>query len=89
MIPLVNGARVRLADVPVLPLPEFTDRERWIGGFRRDGEPFYTIDGLKERLAPQFTLVAAPFDIPFVLRETRRKFQHSFAEMTIWERNRA
>lgn len=74
---------------PYTWLPEFTDRERWIGGFRRDGEPFFTIDGLKEQLAPQFTLVAAPCDIPFVLRETRRKFQHSFAEMTIWERNRA
>jgi hypothetical protein len=30
-------------------------------------------------------MVGEPRDIPFVLKETRRKFQHSVAEVTVWE----
>jgi len=30
-------------------------------------------------------MLGEPRDIPFVIRETRRKFQHTIAEMTIWE----
>jgi len=29
--------------------------------------------------------MAEPQDLPFVIRETRRKFQHSIAELTVWE----
>jgi hypothetical protein len=25
-------------------------------------------------------------NVPFVIRETARKYQHSIAEMTVWER---
>lgn len=45
-----------------------------------------TMEGLKELLAPHFALAAEPCDIPSVLRETRRKFQHTLSEMTIWEK---
>jgi putative 4-mercaptohistidine N1-methyltranferase len=62
-----------------------TPRERWIGGFKRDGENFTTLDGLREILEPGFTLLETE-DIPFVIRETARKFQHTIAQMTIWER---
>jgi putative 4-mercaptohistidine N1-methyltranferase len=64
---------------------ESTPREHWIGGFKRDGENFTTLDGLKEILEPGFTLLERR-DIPFVIRETARKFQHTIAQMTIWER---
>jgi hypothetical protein len=30
--------------------------------------------------------MAAPVDVPFVIRETKRKFQHSLSEATLWER---
>ena len=66
---------------------ESTPRERWIGGFKRDGENFTTLDGLKEILEPGFTLLETK-DIPFVIRETARKFQHTIAEMSVWERGR-
>ncbi|NJD91295.1 MAG: putative 4-mercaptohistidine N1-methyltransferase, partial [Geobacter sp.] len=64
---------------------EFTKKDEWLGGYRDAGEPVWTIDGLKETLAPRFRLIGAPRDIPFVIRETRRKFQHSLAELTVWE----
>jgi hypothetical protein len=30
----------------------------------------------------------SPIEIPFVIRETRHKFQHSLSEVTLWERMR-
>jgi hypothetical protein len=31
-------------------------------------------------------LVKGPEEVPFVIRETRHKFQHTLSEVTIWER---
>jgi hypothetical protein len=28
----------------------------------------------------------APQNVPFVIRETRRKFQHTLSEVSLWER---
>lgn len=71
---------------PYTWLEEYTEKARWLGGYRKDGEPVFTFEGLKELLSPHFGLIAEPGDVPFVLRETRRKFQHTLSEMTIWER---
>lgn len=71
---------------PYTWLTEHTRREDWIGGFKKNGESFTTLDGLKEILAPHFKLVQGPLDVPFVIRETKRKFQHSVSEVTLWER---
>jgi putative 4-mercaptohistidine N1-methyltranferase len=62
-----------------------TKKAEWLGGYRHGGEPVRSLDGLKEVLAPHFRLLAEPREVPFVIRETRRKFQHSVAEMTAWE----
>ena len=45
-----------------------------------------TLDGLVELLRPHFVMLDAPRDVEFVIRETRRKFQHTVAELTVWER---
>ena len=71
---------------PYTWLEEHTKREAWIGGFKRDGESFSTLDGLKKSLGTHFKLVQGPQEVPFVIRETRRKFQHTLSEVTIWER---
>ncbi len=71
---------------PYTWLEEHTQREEWIGGFKKDGESYTTLDGLKELLGPYFDLVEGPRELPFVIRETRRKFQHSLAELTVWRR---
>jgi hypothetical protein len=41
---------------------------------------------LKAILGKYFRLRGEPRAVPFVIRETRRKFQHTLAEATIWER---
>lgn len=71
---------------PYTWLTEHTKKELWIGGFKKDGENFTTLDGLKEILGSHFKLVQGPQAVPFVIRETKRKFQHTLAEATIWER---
>jgi hypothetical protein len=71
---------------PYTWLEEHTARAEWIGGFKQDGENFTTLDGLKEILGKHFRLLGEPRAVPFVIRETRRKFQHTLAEATIWER---
>jgi 5-histidylcysteine sulfoxide synthase/putative 4-mercaptohistidine N1-methyltranferase len=71
---------------PYTWLEEFTKRDKWIGGFRKDGENVTTLQSLGEMLAPHFASVGIPRDIPFVIRETGRKFQHIVAQMTVWER---
>lgn len=69
---------------PYTWLEEHTRREEWLGGFKKDGESWATLDGLKDVLGAHFDLVEGPLDLPFVIRETRRKFQHTVSELTVW-----
>jgi len=65
---------------------ESTKKEFWLGGFRdENGEEQYTLEGLKEILLPNFKLVDT-LDVPFVIRETARKFQHTLSEMSVWKK---
>ncbi len=82
----LNVGGVLVLTSPYTWLEEFTKRENWLGGFRKGGEPHSTLDGLRELLSPHFTPIAAPRDVEFVIRETRRKFQHTRAELTTWQR---
>ena len=71
---------------PYVWLKEFTPREKWLGGFKKDGESFKTLDGLKNILADDFKLLNDPVDVPFVIRETSRRFQHTLSQVTLWQR---
>lgn len=63
-----------------------TPRERWLGGFKKDGENYTTREALHEALNESFNLADEPRRLPFVIRETGNKFQHNFTEVTIWQR---
>lgn len=69
---------------PYTWLSEYTPKEKWLGGIKVKGENLTTLDGVSRILSQHFRLVAQQ-DIPFVIRETRRKFQHTLAEMTVWQ----
>ena len=58
----------------------------WPGDIKRDGESVTTLDGLHVELDESFTLAGEPFKIPFVIRETANKYQHTFSEVTLWNR---
>ena len=72
---------------PYTWLEEFTDKEKWLGGYKADtGENVTTLEGLSIALAPEFRQCGQEKDVPFVIRETRRKYQHSLAQLTVWEK---
>ncbi len=73
---------------PYTWLAEHTPREKWLGGYKKDGESWRTLDALKALLGAHFVLQGEPRDVPFVIRETRRKFQHTLSQATIWKRVR-
>jgi putative 4-mercaptohistidine N1-methyltranferase len=81
----LNPGGLLVISSPYTWLEEFTDKAEWLGGYRESGEPVWGLDGLKTALLPRFRLLGEPRDIPFVIRETRRKFQHTVSELTIWE----
>ncbi|MCQ8896395.1 5-histidylcysteine sulfoxide synthase [Limnobacter humi] len=71
---------------PYTWMEDYTPRAEWIGGFKKDGESYTTLDGLKDILGSRFELVQGPDAVPFVIRETRRKHQHTLSEVTVWKR---
>lgn len=82
----INPGGLLMIASPYTWLTEHTRREFWIGGFKRDGENFTTLDGLKEILGKHFRLIQGPQSVPFVIRETSHKHQHTLSEVTLWER---
>ena len=81
----LNPGGLLVITSPYTWLEEFTKKEEWLGGYKEAGENVSTLEGLGTALSPHFRMLGKPRDIPFVIRETRRKFQHSMAEMTVWE----
>jgi putative 4-mercaptohistidine N1-methyltranferase len=84
----LNPGGLLLLASPYTWMEEHTPREEWIGGFKQSGENLTTLDGLKAELGAHFRLVQEPLEVPFVIRETRRKFQHTISEVTVWEKVR-
>jgi len=70
------GGRVLLTS-PYTWSAEFTPHSKWLK------DSFYHI---KELLRPRFRLLHRQ-NLPFLLREHRRKFQFTFADATVWERS--
>lgn len=72
---------------PYTWLVEYTERDKWIGGYvdLKSGKSVSTLDGLKHHLSDHFELLEEPQDVPFVIRETSRKHQHTVSQMTVWK----
>jgi len=83
----VNRGGLLVIATPYTWTEEHTPKEDWIGGFKKDGENVTGLQGLTQRLSPHFKMIDRPFELAFVIRETRRKFQHTLSEVTLWERN--
>ena len=82
----LNDDGVLLLTSPYTWQEESTKKEFWLGGFKnKQGEEQYTLEGLKAILLDNFELVDT-LDVPFVIRETARKFQHTISQMTVWKK---
>ncbi|MCM0614184.1 putative 4-mercaptohistidine N1-methyltransferase [Marinobacter sediminum] len=82
----INDGGLLVIASPYTWLEEYTPKEEWLGGFKKDGEDYTTLDGLRDMLGPHFRILGEPRSLPFVIRETRNKFQHSFSELTVWQK---
>ncbi len=82
----LNAGGLLVLASPYTWLEEHTEKAKWLGGIKKDGESYTTLDGLHAILDAHFDLVSGPQSLPFVIRETSRKFQHTLSEVTIWER---
>lgn len=66
--------------------PLRTDRNKWPGGFKRDGEPVTSLDGIKEVLSPKFDLHVDPMELKQVIKLSSRVEMHRLMEVTIWKK---
>lgn len=85
------GERLESDGILVLTSPytwqeSSTKKEFWLGGYKDEsGEEIRTLDTLKEILSEKFELIHLQ-DLPFIIKETSRKFQHSIAEVSVWRK---
>lgn len=79
---LVNPGGQLIITTPNTWLESFTAREFWIGATPETGEP---LEALRDQLHGSFELDAS-WDMPFLIREHRRKYQWSVAQASRWIR---
>lgn len=72
---------------PFTWLEEYTERSEWLGGYKDDnGETLSSTKALEDTLGSGFKRVGEPVEIPFVIRETKRKYQHTLSEFNVFEK---
>jgi len=63
-----------------------TKRAHWPGGFKQDGEPLTSFQGIQTLLDSHFTLENKPFDLALTLRKSSRIVEKQLAEVSIWKK---
>jgi 5-histidylcysteine sulfoxide synthase/putative 4-mercaptohistidine N1-methyltranferase len=63
----------------------YTPRQNWLGGFKKDGENYMSFDAIEAILRENFSLLHTQ-EVEFVIQESDRKFQHSFSEVSVWQK---
>ncbi|WP_347838036.1 5-histidylcysteine sulfoxide synthase [uncultured Draconibacterium sp.] len=61
-------------------------REHWPGGFKKDGEPLTSFEGISTLLEPNFELVAPPKNLHAAYPLSSRKYQVSVPEISVWKK---
>ncbi|HOO83920.1 MAG TPA: 5-histidylcysteine sulfoxide synthase [Prolixibacteraceae bacterium] len=61
-------------------------KEHWPGGFKRDGEPVSSFEGIKSILEKHFELEHEPFDMYMAKPLTARNFEVDVCEITVWRK---
>lgn len=83
---LVSHGGILVLTSPYLFSTQITPKENWLGGWlTNNGTPVTGFDCIIEKLSPCFELLMEE-ELPFVLRETDRKYQWTVSHATIWRR---
>lgn len=82
----INEKGILVLTSPYTWKEEYTAKEFWVGGYAdENGNEITTLNALKDMLGKHFELVATE-DVPFVIRETPRKFQYTISQMSVWKK---
>ena len=82
----INEGGTLILTSPYTWLEEHTKKEHWLGGYvDEQGHEVHTFETLQRMLAEHFDLVDTR-NIPFVIRETPRKFQYTISHMSVWQK---
>ncbi|WOO39988.1 putative 4-mercaptohistidine N1-methyltransferase [Rubellicoccus peritrichatus] len=79
---LVKPGGQLVITTPFTWLEEYTPPENWLGGTAETGDSF---NGLRSALETDFELMKTK-DMPFIIRETARKFQWTVAQGSVWQK---
>ena len=83
----LNKGGLLVVASPFTWLEEYTERSEWLGGYKdENGETLSSTQALEDALGQSFKRIAEPKDIPFVIRETKRKYQHTLSEFNVFEK---
>ncbi|CAI2032140.1 MULTISPECIES: 5-histidylcysteine sulfoxide synthase [Serratia] len=86
VVTMICPGGILMISSPYTWLEEFTPKENWLGGVRENGEALTPHQALQRLLSSDFEEVQPPMDVPFVIRETARKYQHTVAQLTVWRK---
>lgn len=81
----VNSGGLLVLLSPYTWLEDYTPKENWLGGYLKDNKEVKTLDTLKQNLESDYELLDT-IDVPFVIKETARKYQHSISQMSVWKK---
>lgn len=63
-----------------------TPREKWLGGFKKNGENYTTLDALHEHLSPFFKLYRDLFTLNLSLYESQYKEISKSLQVSVWQK---
>jgi len=63
--------------------PEYTPLEHWIGGFHKDAENYFTVDGLRACMLPELVLLEE-LKVPFVIPDPDGSYQYTYSNVTVF-----
>ncbi|HOH97628.1 MAG TPA: 5-histidylcysteine sulfoxide synthase [Candidatus Cloacimonadota bacterium] len=66
--------------------PDKTMLANRLGGIRKDGEPYRSLDALKDILNEDFILLDKPFNIWQTLRLNERKYIQKMLQVSVWQK---
>lgn len=61
-------------------------REHWLGGYKKDGEPVTSFEGIKALLQHKFDLVEQPINLQVAQKIASRNIEISVVEVSVWRK---
>ena len=65
-----------------------TPRENWPGGFKQDGEPVTSFEGIHTLLDPQFDLISNDKELYLTLPKSSRLTEKRKVQISVWKRKK-